>query len=462
MNFIKKYIGDKKFYKYVFSLIIPIMLQQLLISVAGYVDNIMINNYTPDSSAFNGVNAANRLMFVLNFVWLGCAAVSSIFISQFYGSGNKKKNEEAFRLGFLVSLIMGIISMFVIMLVGNKVVDSYLTTPEAREFGYHYIEYIKYGAIITSINTFFANSFRSIEKPKIALISSTAGIFVNVFFNYCLIYGKFGMPNMGAGGAALATVISRFVEAFIFIYFLFIKKDSYFKKSFSSLKISGHLALDYLKKGVPLVFNEMCWALGMVLLAKFYTYNNDTWYSAYGYSQNITDLFFIIFAGLGSGTAIVIGTSLGRSDFEKAEDDFRKLKGLSVMLGVTAGVLMIFTSPLIIKLFDPSDEIRLLTVRLVQITGIFTAIYCFNSVCFFTMRAGGDNIRAVILDESPTYVIALPLAILFGINAVNWGLSIVEIYIITHVSDIFKIFLAVKFTNQKKWVVNLTTKHSNN
>ena len=76
------------------------------------------------------------------------------------------------------------------------------------------------------------------------------------------------------------------------------------------------------------------------------------------------------------------------------------------------------------------------------------------------MRAGGDNIRAVILDESPTYVIALPLAILFGLNAVNWGLSIIEIYIITHASDIFKIFLAVKFTNQKKWVVNLTTKHA--
>ena len=460
MNFLKRYIGDKKFYKYVFSLIIPIMLQQLLISVAGYVDNIMINNYTVDSSAYNGVNAANRLMFVLNFVWLGCAAVSSIFISQFYGSGNKKKNEEAFRLGFLVSLVMGIISMFVIMFIGNKVVDSYLTTPEAREFGYHYLEYIKYGAIITSLNTFFANSFRSIEKPKIALISSTAGIFVTIFFNYCLIYGKLGMPEMGAGGAALATVISRFVEAFIFIYFLFIRKDSYFRKSFSSLKITSHLSLDYLKKGVPLVFNELYWALGMVLLAKFYTYNNDTWYSAYGYSQNITDLFFIIFAGLGSGTAIVIGTSLGRSDFEKAEDDFRKLKGLAVILGLTSGILMIITAPLIVKLFDPSDEIRLITIRLVQITGIFTAIYCFNSVCFFTMRAGGDNIRAVILDESPTYVIALPLAILFGLNAVNWGLSIIEIYIITHISDIFKIFLAVKFTNQKKWVVNLTTKHA--
>ena len=184
MNVLKRYIGNKSFYKYVFSLIIPIMLQQLLISVAGYVDNIMINNYTIDSSAYNGVNAANRLMFVLNFIWLGCAAVSSIFISQFYGSGNKKKNEESFRLGFLVSLIMGIISMFVIMFIGNKVVDSYLTTPEARQYGYDYLEYIKYGAIITSINTFFGNSFRSIEKPKIALISSICGIIVNVFFNY--------------------------------------------------------------------------------------------------------------------------------------------------------------------------------------------------------------------------------------------------------------------------------------
>lgn len=457
---IKKYIGSKEFYKAIFSLIIPIMLQQLLISIAGYIDNIMINNYTPDSIAYNGVSAANRLTFVLNFIWLGFATVSSIFIAQFFGSGNRKKNEETFRLGFYISLVVGVISFLVIMFMGNMVVDSYIESSESRAFGYEYLNHIKYGTILTVINIFFANCFRSIEKAKIALAASTTGIFVNIFFNYCLIYGNLGFSELGASGAAIATNISRVVETLVFVYFLFISKKSYFKNSFSSFFVTKSLFVDYVKKGFPLVLNEVFWSLGMVLLAKFYTYKNDVWYSAYSYSQNISDLFFIVFAGLGSGTAIVIGADLGQSNFEKAQDDFNKLKGLAIFLGVTLGILMIATSPLIVKVFNPNEETRKLTIYLVMITGIFTGIYCYNSVCFFTMRAGGDSIRAFILDETPTYLISLPIAIVLGINANKWGLNVVTIYLISHSADIFKIFLSNYFISKKKWLVNLTLKHN--
>lgn len=456
---LKKYFGDKKFYSFIFALIIPIMLQQLLISIAGYIDNIMINEFVEDSSAYNGVNAANRLMFVLNFIWLAFATISSIFIAQFFGSNNKKKNEESFRLGFLISIILGILSFFTISLIGNKVVDSYLTSEVSRQFGYEYLEYIKYGTLVTVLNTFFANCFRSIKRTNIALIASIVGIVINVFLNYCLIYGRLGFPRMGAGGAALATVISRLFETLVFIYFLFIDKKSYFRNSFSSLKITKLLVIDYIKKGIPLVLNELCWSLGMVLLAKYYTYQNDTWYSAYGYSQNINDLFFIVFAGLGSGSAIVIGSDLGESNFQKAESDASKLKGLSIIMGVCLGILMLFLSPVIIKLFKPSDEIKSLTINILRITAVFIAIYCYNSVSFFIMRAGGDNIRAFILDEVPTYFISLPIAIFLGVNAKEWGIDIIVIYLASHASDIFKLFLSNYFYSQKKWLVNLTLKH---
>ena len=389
---LKKYIGDKTFYKRVFSLIIPIMLQQLLISIAGYIDNLMINGYGEGAIAYNGVSAANRLMFVLNFIWLGFATVSSIFISQFFGAKNKQKIEESFRLGFIISIVVGIISTVIIWLFGNMVVDSYLESTESRLFGYDYLTYIKYGAIITICNIFFANCFRSIEKPKIALLASSIGIVVNVFFNYCFIFGNFGFKEMGASGAALATVISRIVEALIFIYFLFLKKNSYFQKPLNLLYTKLYVKI--VKKGIPLVMNEVFWSLGMVLLAKYYTYKNDVWYTAYGYSQNVSDLFFIVFAGLGSSTAIVIGSDLGNGDFTKAEDDFHKLKGLAVILGGALGILMLFLSPVIVLLFDPSNEIKSLTINLLRITGVFTFVYCYNSVCFFTMRAGGDIIRS--------------------------------------------------------------------
>lgn len=456
---IKKYIGDKFFYKRVFALIIPIMLQQLLISIAGYVDNIMINSYGENAIAYNGVSAANRMLFVLNFLWLGFATVSSIFISQFFGTRNKDKIQESFRLGMLISIIVGVLSMIAIDIFGESVVNSYLQSEESRSIGYDYLNYIKYGCILTILNIFFANCFRSTEKPKIALIASGVAILVNVFFNYCMIFGNFGFKEQGAIGAAIATNISRVVECLILIIFLFMTKQSHFRGSFKTLKISKLLVVDYIKKGIPLVLNEVFWALGMVLLAKFYTYKNDVWYTAYGYSQNVSDLFFIVFAGLGSGTAIIIGSALGRGDFDDAENNFYRLKGLAIIMGFSLGLLMILLSPYIVKLFNCSRDIEYLTINLLRITGVFIGIYCYNSVCFFTMRAGGDNIRAFLLDEIPTYIISLPIAIVLGINAKDWGISIIIIYLVSHVSDIFKIFLSNYFIKQKKWMVNLTSKH---
>ena len=123
---------------------------------------------------------------------------------------------------------------------------------------------------------------------------------------------------------------------------------------------------------------------------------------------------------------------------------------------------MILLSPVIVLLFDCDENIKDLTINLIRITGIFTGIYCYNSVCFFTMRAGGDNVRAFLLDEIPTYIISLPIAIVLGINAKDWGISIIFVYLASHISDIFKIFLSNYFIKQKKWLVNLTTKHTNN
>lgn len=457
---LKKYIGDKTFYKSVLSLIVPIMLQQLLVSVASYIDNLMINGYTENSLAYNGVSAANRLIFVLNFIWLAFATVASIFIAQFYGSNNKKKNEESFRLGFYFCGVVGILSTLVVHFFGNIVVDSYVLNEASRQFGYEYLNMFKYGCLITTLSIFFANSLRTIKLANIALVSATLGIIVNIVLNYSLIYGHFSLPEMGASGAALATVISRLVELLFLCYFIFIRKNSYFRNSFSNLFVSKKLFVDFVKKGFPIVLNEIFWSLGMVLLVKFYTYENDVWYSAYSYSQNISDLFFILFAGLGSVTAILIGADLGSNDFDKALDNLNKLKGLSIILGVVFGLLMIAMCPLIVKLFNPTDEVRKLTVYLVILTGVFLTIYSYNSVCFFTMRAGGDSVRAFILDEVPTYLIALPICIFLGVNAKKYDLSLIFIYLTVHISDIFKIWLSNHFIAKRKWLVNLTLKHT--
>lgn len=453
----KKFIGTKEFYKRVFTIIIPIMVQQLFLSLAGYIDSLMINSFGGNPNAYNGVSAANKLLFMCNFVMLGVIAAVSIFTAQFFGAKNEDKVKETVRLSIYSSIIFSIIQFLVIEFIGEFVVNSYIMDPDARQFGYDYLNVMKYGQLFVSLDMCFANAYRSIQKPNIPLYIGIIGIFVNIFFNWAMIFGHIGFEPMGASGAAIATTISKIVEMMLYIISISVFKVSWIKGFLKKLFVSKTLLKDFVIRGTPIVLNEVCWSFGMILMTKFITYHNDEWYNAYAYTQNITDLFFIVFSGLGNGTAILIGSSLGRSDFEQAEKEMNYFRGLGVILGASVGILMISTAPLTCRMFtDNKDTIKLM-IGVLAVTSIFTAVYCYNAVCFFTLRAGGDSIRAMIVDQVPTYVLGIPAAIIFGVNASNWGINIVIVYLATHLTDLGKIVVGSIFVHQKKWLVNLTT-----
>ncbi|MEG2014691.1 MAG: MATE family efflux transporter, partial [Clostridia bacterium] len=298
---LKKFIGSKEFYKRFFMIVIPIMAQQLLVSLAGYVDNLMINSYggIEFAAAYNGVSAANRVMFIFNFVWLGTATTASIFIAQYFGAKNQDKINEAFRLSIYVAVIFGVVSFAIIAFFGNFFVDAFVQDSAARAYGYDYIQVIKWGTVITALILCLETAFRTIKQPIIALIAAVSGIVVNIFFNYCYIFGNFGFPELAAEGAAIATVISRVVELGILILALIVKRKKFFTGFAKKITVGKDAIRAYVKKGIPLIMNELMWSFGIILMTLFCTWRNDLWYTAYSYSQNISDLFFIIFAGLG-------------------------------------------------------------------------------------------------------------------------------------------------------------------
>lgn len=455
-KFFKRYLGTKIFYKQVLVIIVPIMLQQLLMNLAGYVDNVMINSYGGNANAYNGVNAANRFIFVCNFIFIALAASASIFISQYFGAKNKDKINESVRLGLFVSIIFGLLCFLAITLFGKQVVNLFVQSEAIRQYGYEYLSYIRYGVILSAIVVALANSFRSVGRPKVSLIMAIIGIIVNVFFNYCMIFGHFGFASMGAKGAAIATDLSRVAELVGYIILIIFEKKSWFYGCFKRLSIPLPLIREYVKRVIPLLFNEVLFSTGALILARYCTYKNDTWYNAYAYSQNISELFFIVFAGLGNGTGIVIGAALGNDELDKALEYSYYFKGMAVLMGLTVGLLMLGLSPLIAKLFNPSDEVYPLLMSVLRVTAVFMAVYCYNSVCFFILRAGGDAVKAFILDQVPTYAISVPIAIIFGVNASRWGLTLFSVYAMTHIADAIKIFIATSFVSKKTWLVNIT------
>lgn len=418
----------------------------------------MINSYNPVTfqlnAAYNGVSAANRLMFIINFFWIGLTAAISIFISQFFGANNRKKIVGYLQLSVFVTIIFGIISFLIIYFLGPVVVKLFLpNSNDSYLLGSKYIKIISYGAIVMLANMMLSTIFRSIKRQISALIAGVIGIGINIFLNYLLIFGNLGVTEMGVEGAALATVISKLVEfGILLIIAVFFSKEKYLFDLFKSFEINKKIILEYIKKGLPILASEVVWALGILIYVRLITRGNEYWYLIYGYAQNIMDLFYVFFSGLATGTAILIGSTLGAGDLEKAKDYSYKLKGLTFILSVINSILLVGLSPAILLIFKSSKEVYLNAYYLLIVTSVFIPIYAYNAVCYFILRSGGDSLRAFLLDQLPTYLIGLPILVLFSVMSDKWHIGLIMLFVISKICDLTKIYFSYYYVKKGKWL----------
>lgn len=456
----KKYFGDKAFYKMALALIIPVIIQQLILSIAGYFDNFMVNGY--NSLAYAGVSIANRFMFIINFFWIGIASGISIFVAQYYGAKMERHITGTIQLGVLLSVVFGLLSFFLIYYLGpvtiqmffpEKTVDNLL----AINYGIDYVKIISYGSVVILLNFMVSTIYRSLGKPKIPLIAGVIGIVANIIMNYIFIYGYLGFNEMGASGAALATIISKGIELFILLFVAFAFSNNGFAyKIFKGNFIQKPLLINYLKKGAPVIANEVLWSLGITMLALFLTGGNLHWVIAYGYSQNVTDLFFVYYAGMAVGTSVILGQTLGEGDFVKAKDYYYKLFGLMIISNLIAIVLMIGASPILLHFLADNKETFMLAYKLILLNVIFIVIYGYTAMTYYTLRAGGDSLRAFLIDQLPQYLVGLPIVYFLSRMEPKWGLGILLIFLFSKSTDIVKVYFSRKVIKKDTWLKNIT------
>lgn len=456
----QKYIGDKAFYKLAFAIIVPVVIQQMILQIAGFVDNLMINGYSVN--AYAGVSTANRFMFIINFFWIGISAGISVFVAQYYGARNRKNIMGTIQLGLILALVLGILSSFIIYFAGPILIKSFLPSNdvnqlEAVRYGIEYVRVIGYGAIVFLMSFIISTIFRSVGRPKIPLLSGVIGIVINMGLNLVLIYGYLGFPAMGAMGAAWATVISKIVELIILIIIaFFFSVENYARDVFKRFCITSKLFVMYLKKGTPIVLNEILWAFAMVLYARFITSGILDWVTAYGYSQTATDIFFVYYAGMATATGVLIGQALGEGNFDKAKDYLAKLRGIMMVTNIGVMLFIAGLSPLLLMVLTPVNSLFWLAYQLILINVGFIVIYGYNAMSYYTLRAGGDSLRSFLLDQLPTYLVGLPLVILLSHYRLEWGIGILAIFLASKSTDVVKLFFSIRIIKQGTWLNNLT------
>lgn len=451
-----KYIGDKAFYKHLFAVAAPLILQQLITTSVQLVDNVMVGKL--GEQAIGAVSVVNQLYFVVILITFGALGGAGIFSAQYFGSKDYDKLRQTFRFKLLIGLFIAFLSFIAFSLFGKSLIMIFTENETTIELAMTYLSYAKWSAFPWIISVAIANTFRETGVTKPLLIISIVAIFTNTILNYLFIFGNFGAPQLGVEGAAIATTIARIVE-FSLILILLIRKGQVFNTKLSEvLKIDKKLFSSILIMALPLLLNEAFWSTGQTVFLHAYARRGDQALAAMNITSAISQIVFVTFGAIATAVAVLVGNTLGRNELEKAKENARKLLATAVMVAAVAGFVLFILSFFILNIYDVSQETKQIAQFNIRINALFIPVFSFNVTLYFTMRAGGDTKSTFLMDAGYMWVLPVPIALLLSYLT---QLPVTLMFLIIQLLDIPKMLFGLTRYRKNHWVRNLAIDDEN-
>lgn len=462
-KFLKRYVGDQNFYKMLIALIIPLVIQQGITNFVSLLDNVMVGGL--GTEPMSAVAIMNQLMFVFNLVLFGGLSGASIFGAQFYGKGDFDGMKQAFRIKLIFGVVATALGIGIFILWGedlallfldneaNKDIDITVTLNYAKD----YLKVMLFGLFPFMIVQAYSSTLREAGETVAPMIASVISILVNLCLNYVLIFGHFGFPELGVVGAAIATVIARFIECLVVLIYSHCntKKFPFMKGLYSSLYISGSLVKNVVVTGMPLMLNELFWSLGSTAINQNYSTRGLDVVAAMNINTTAWNLFCVIMFAMGNAVSILVGQRLGAGDIEGAKDVDRKLIFFNFVMHIAIGLLIIVMAPFVPLLYNVEPEVRELATRFLMIAGASLPIHSFVHIAYFTIRSGGKTVITFLFDCVYMWVVTVTLS---AVICRLTSLPILTCYAIIQFSDIIKVCIALPMLKSGFWARNIVSK----
>lgn len=459
MSFKEKFIGDKAFYKRVLLIALPMIAQNAITSFVNFLDNIMVGMIGTEQ--MSGVAIVNQLLFVFNICIFGGVSGAGIFGTQFFGKGDYEGQKYAFRFKMYASLAITAAALLLFGFGGTELIQMYLSEGSdvgnvelALQYGEQYLVIMMVGLIPFALSQTYINSIRETGHTLVPMLAGIAAMLTNLVLDIVLIFGVGPMPAMGVQGAAVATVISRFVECVIVLVWTHANKqiNPYIVGAYKSLRIPKPILMDILKKGTPLMVNEMLWASGMAAIAQCYSVRGIDVVAAQNISSTITNLFNIVYIQLGACIAIVVGQHLGAGRIEEAKDADRKMIFFSVVCCAGVALVMMLVGGFFPNIYETDESIKDLARVFIMISAAIMPVCAFCHCSYFTLRSGGKTVITFLFDSVYTWVIVIPAATFL---AKHTTLGITLVFLLVQSLEFVKAVIGFFMVRSGVWLQNI-------
>jgi len=453
-----KFIGDKAFYRKLLMMMLPIMVQNGITNFVNMLDNVMIG--AVGTAPMTGVSLANQLLFVFNLCIFGAVSGAGIFGTQFFGSGDMEGARYSFRFKLLFCGLVSALGIGLFLFWGEDLLLLYMQGEEGLTdaaatlaHGKDYLLIMLLGLIPYTLVQCYASTMRESGNPVAPMLAGMIAVFVNLFFNYVLIFGKLGFPELGVNGAAIATVLSRFVElAVVLLWGHRSEKFAFLRGAYRSLYIPKKLVGQFFIKGLPLMVNESLWATGVATVNQCYSVFGLDAMAAVNISQTFWNVFSIVFMSVGAAIGILLGQMLGANQLTEAKDASYKMIAFSFLLAIGVGAIYLVLAEFIPLAYNTEPEIRLLATRLMQITALAMPLDALTNAGYFTLRSGGRMLITFLFDSCFILGVNVPLAYCLGHFS---GLPFLAVFALMPLATLIKATASLILIRKGIWVRNI-------
>ena len=456
-----RYIGDRAFYRRCLTVAVPIIIQNGITNFVSLLDNIMVGQV--GTIPMSGVSIVNGLIFVFNLCVFGASSGAGIFTAQFHGSKDAEGVRHTFRFKFLICIAISLLGIALFLLGGEFLIGLYLTgegdaatASAVLEQGLLYLHVMLWGFLPFALTNTYASTLKECGNTVVPMTAGITATLTNLVLNYILIFGHLGIPAMGVRGAALATVISRYVELFIVAGWTHRnnRKNPFIVGVYRSFYLPGKLLKSIVIKGMPLLLNDALWSSGMAIMNQCYSTCGLDVVPAMNINSTIFQLTSVVFLSIGNAVGIIMGQMLGAGHSEtEVRDSNRKLLALSVASGVVFGILLASISGAFPLLYNTTQEVRHLATMLICVNAAMMPFISYTNATYFTLRSGGQTMVTFLFDSCFVWTVCVPLA--FCLSRFT-NIPIVPLFAICQGTDLVKCAIGAFMLKQGKWIQNLT------
>ena len=442
---------DREFYRRIFHLVTPIVIQNLLSAAVGSADVVMLNYV--GQSAIAAVSLATQYTSILFMVFYGLGTGATMLCAQYYGKGEYEPIRVveglAMRISLIVSVVMALIAFFkpdLMMLVFTK-------DQELIQLGAVYLKYMSVTYLCWGILEIYLAVLRSIGKVRVSMVLNILAFVLNIILNAVFIFGLFGAPKMGVAGVALATMLSRVIELIgCFVVSAFQKE---IKLNFLYMFKKNKLLLqDFIRLSLPALGNDISWGLAFSMYSVIMGHLGADVVAANSLVTVVRNFGTTLSFGIASGGTILLGNIIGSNQMEEAKECASKLMKLTVLAGIFGGLLVLAASPFVLEFASLTETAHKYLKYMLLINSYYIIGIAVNTTLIAgVFRAGGDSRFGFICDTIDMWCYAVPLGFL---AAFVFKLPVMVVYFLLCTDEFVKWPWVIGHYRSMKWLKNIT------